>query len=467
MEKVIGIDPDASSFVCALVDGERPGQVNKRFAVSENGLKQFIRWVNQESPCIVALEGIHGQSVPIERALRAAGIVFYSFKPADTDKYRKAVLGQNKNNERDAEAVARFALGLQTQGRLERFRRVWQRNVDLQLLTRRYAGVVQQTTAETNRLWKLLRQASPDLYLALGGKLKEVDYPPKMIKNEGLLTLLSTKSQIGEWKGLSEQELMQATGGGEYKGRREFVRQLLTVAGSFPHLSEAMTFVIKCSAQQLQRLKREQSELKRMLEEVSRSLLSVQSLEQKAGIGTITATGMIAEIIDIRRFPSQNNLAGYSGLGQVQHNTGERVSMRTSRMYNRRLTDFFMTAAVNVVHYDPASHLAAYHRSLLKKGMKPTEAVKRVARALVRVIYRQLMALVETDSQAGDGAKKEAESGVASGTSRGVKQRQSNTPLRPRKISTAHTAERVKKTRPAKGSARDTKTRRRVVEKTA
>jgi hypothetical protein len=58
----------------------------------------------------VALEGIDGQSRPIEKALREAGLVFYSFRPSDTENYRKAVLGENKNNERDAEAVARFAL---------------------------------------------------------------------------------------------------------------------------------------------------------------------------------------------------------------------------------------------------------------------------------------------------------------------------------------------------------------------
>jgi transposase len=70
---------------------------------------------------LIAIEGSGGQSRPIEKLLREAGLIFYSFKPADTDKFRKAVLGQNKNNQRDAESVARYALALQAQGKLDRY----------------------------------------------------------------------------------------------------------------------------------------------------------------------------------------------------------------------------------------------------------------------------------------------------------------------------------------------------------
>jgi transposase len=186
MEKVMGIDPDASGFVCTLIGGETERPVSRRFSVSTEGLEQFIRWVSREEPSIVAIEGIHGQSAPIEKALRGARVVLHSLDPAGTEKYRRAFLGENKNNERDAEAVAGFALDLQAHGKLERFRRVWAPNVELQLLTRRHESVGKQMTAEANRLWKLLRQASPDLHLALGGKLEGVDCPPKMLRNEGI-----------------------------------------------------------------------------------------------------------------------------------------------------------------------------------------------------------------------------------------------------------------------------------------
>ena len=179
----------------------------------------------------------------------------------------------------------------------------------------------------------------------------------------------------------------------------------------------------------MQLFKREQVELEGALEEIGLERLPVQNLKRTRGIGTIIGSGLIAEMIDVRRFPSEDNLASYSGLGRVEDKTGERESTKRARKYNRRLKDLFMTAALKVVQFDPNSHLAGYHRNLVKKGMEPTEATKRVARALVRVIYRELMALIEAnaDRQTAE-AEEKGQSGVASGRGRGDKQRLSNTP---------------------------------------
>ena len=447
MQKVIGIDPDASGFVCVLIGGESERPIRKRFSVSREDLERFIRWVREEGPEVVALEGIHGQSGPIEQALREAGVVFYSFKPSETQKFRTAVLGENKNNERDAEGVARFALSMREQGKLEQWRRVWEPDVDLRVLTRRYESVGKQLTGEVNRLWKLLRQASPDLYLALGGKLEDVESSPRMLKNAGILTLLATKPQIGGWKELSEDELMEGMGGGEYKGRREFVRQLMTITKKLPELSRWMSLVIRRSASQIQLFKREEVELQSALEELGLEKPPVQRLKEMRGIGTIIGSGVVAEIIDIRRFPSEDNLASYSGLGRVEDKTGERESMNRARKYNRRLKDLLMTAALKVVQFDPNSHLAGYHRNLVKRGMQPLEATKRVARALVRVIYRELTTLAKatTDEVRTEGEGK-GQSGVASGRGRGDKQRQSNTPPTSLKHNRVRGSSRVKET---------------------
>src|SRR5208283_3503594 len=126
---------------------------------------------------------------------------------------RKAVLGQNKNNKKDAESVARYAMALEAQGKLERYRRVWFVDMELQLLTRRYGSLTEQLTAEVNRLWKLLRYASSDLYLALGGKNPEVQCDPKGLKNQGILNLLTSTPDVGQWKSLSDEQILEAMGG--------------------------------------------------------------------------------------------------------------------------------------------------------------------------------------------------------------------------------------------------------------
>ena len=194
----IGIDPDAQGFVCALVNGQEPKVLRRTFLVTERDLGEFLQWLKGQPDIIVAIEGSGGQSRPIEKLLRDAGRIFYSFKPADTDKFRKAVLGQNKNNQRDAESVARYALALQAQGKLDRYRRVWFADPQLQPLTRSYERLSQQMTAEINRLWKLLRQAAPELYLALRDSHPEVKLGTNVLKNGGFLTLLATTPDPGQ-----------------------------------------------------------------------------------------------------------------------------------------------------------------------------------------------------------------------------------------------------------------------------
>jgi len=156
--------------------------------------------------------------------------------------------------------------------------------------------------------------------------------------------------------------------------------------------------LLRSSAEQIQRYKREQAALCRMLDELSRDNKAVAALKQRRGIATITATAFVAEIVDIRRFPREDSLACYSGLGMAERSSGQSSRMVDSQLFNHRLKDTFMTAARNVVLYDPDSHLAGYYRNLVKAGMAPMEATKRCARALVRVIYRQLSALIEEES---------------------------------------------------------------------
>jgi len=414
----IGIDPDSQGFVCAHVKPSEKRVATKGYLTTDADLRSFLQWVKGEKNVVVAIEGSNGLSKPIEKALREAEVIFYSFKPADTDKFRKAVLGQNKNNKKDAESVARYALALEAQGKLERYRRVWFVDQELQLLTRAYERNSQELTAEANRLWKVIRLASPDFYLALRGGHPEVELGEKVLKSHGVLTLLSSKPDFGEWKHLCDEELLEATGGRNRKWRIKLIQELRKVMGNFTSISPALALIIRSSAQKIERLKHERIEITKILDVLTKDRAAVQALQETRGISTITSATMIAEIVDIRRFPREDSLACYCGLGMREHSTGESVRMVPTELFNHRLKDAFMTAAWNVVRYNPESHIAGYHRNLVKAGKSPLAATKRVARALVRVIYRKLSALSATTDAPTEDKLKEGESGMASGSTR-------------------------------------------------
>jgi transposase len=398
VRNAIGIDPDAKGFVCAHVQIGQPKVIKKGFMATENDLQSFVRWAASVEDTIIAIEGANGQSRPIEKALREAGIVFYSFKPADTDKFRKAVLGQNKNNQKDAESVARYAMAMEAQGKLERYRRVWFTDMELQLLTRSYERVLKEMTSGVNWLWKLLRHASADLYLALRGDHPEVEFGERMLRNQGILGILASHPDIGQWKNLSDEQLREVMGGGNSQFHLKNIQQLRKLMPSLPQLSPGTAMTIGDSARRLQGLHGDLANIVKALEALTRDNIAIQTLKQTRGIATVTAATMIAEIIDIRRFAREDNLAGYIGLGLREYSTGDTVKMIATEMFNHRLKDAFMTAARNYVHFNPDSHLAGYYRNLIKTRMRPMEATKRVARALVRVIYKTLYSLADLNA---------------------------------------------------------------------
>jgi len=445
MRNAIGIDPDSKGFVCAYVKASETKVVTRGYLATEEDLGRFLKWVKEQGDVIVAIEGSNGLSKPIEKALREAEIIFYSFPPADADRFRKAVLGQNKDNQKDAESVGRYAMAMEVQGKLERYRRVWDADLELQILTRGYERKSYAMTAEVNRLWKLLRHASPDLYLALGGNHPEVELKANMLQNQGILALLSVKPNVGEWKKLSDEEFLSAMGGNA-KGRLSMIQELRKVAATMNPVTPAVALMIQNSAGQIVRFKREQSEITKLLDEMTKDSLPVQALKEMRGIATITATTMIAEIIDIRRFAREDNLASYSGLGRREYSTGETTRMIPTRSFNHRLKDIFMTAARNYVHFNPDSHLAGYYRNLVKARMDPVEATKRVARALVRVIFRKLSSLVK--EAVGERPVEETltagESDMASGSLRSDRGHESNISLSSQKGSKSGKAKRVK-----------------------
>lgn len=416
LRDAIGLDPDAKGFASAYVKTVAEKVKIKTFLSDQENLAKFISWVKKQGDVIIAIEGSNGQSKPIEKALRAEGIVFYSFKPADVSKFRKAVLGQNKNNARDAESVARYAMALESQGKLESLKRVCFPDEELRMLTRGYEQKSKAATTEVNRLWKLIRAASVDLYLTLGGNNPESEISENIIKKQGILQLLSEKPDLLEWKMLSEEDFLRAMGNQNYRGRKDLIKELKKITKAFVPRSTVLSYMIKNSVDQVLSLSRQMKEIRQLLDTITQKNEPVQILKEYKGISTITATTVMAEIIDIRRFTTDDNLASYSGLCRREYSTGEKRGEVANSMFNRRLKDAFMNAAKNFVRFNPDSHLSGYCRNLIKGGMKITEAYKRVARALARRFFRQLTSLYQAEREdEGSDEMKMRESDMASG----------------------------------------------------
>lgn len=410
----IGIDPSSDSYECFLVKPNEERTEKKIFAATESGIKQLLQWVKNKENIIAAIEGSNGQSIPLERALRDEQIMFYSFMPSAVEKFRKAVLGENKNNSKDAESVARYAIALENQGLLDKYKRLWYPNRDLQSLTRSHEQKTKMLIEEINRFWKFLRSVSCDLYLAMGGRNPEIEIKNNIIANQGILHFFVQNPNIYEWKNLSEADFY-AVLRGTRQGRQKIIKELQKVAVHFKPISDAMILMIKQYALHVLDIKHQISEIEKMLIMVTKDIEAVTVLKKHKGISTITSSEIVAEIVDIRRFPSDDNLASYAGLVRKENSTGKNENTKYNTKFNRRLKNILMTAARNFVIYNPDSHLSGYYRNLVKGGMKATEARKRIARALVRVIFKDLYSCTEDDKSLMESAIKEKGDDMARG----------------------------------------------------
>jgi len=408
IKKAIGVDPDAQGYVCALVDTENSKPVYKRFSSSKKKLKGILDWINEiGDEVIIAIEGKQGYSTALEKLLKENNVTYYSFTSSTVDKFKKAVLGQHKSNEKDAEGTGLLALSQSQANRLGKYQQSFSVDSELRMISRAYESRTKELARSFNRLWKDLMSSCTDLFLFCYGNHPDFDFNKSLIESKGFLHLLSCKG-ISSWKEMSFEELYTIMNGGLFKDFKKIHQNIMKCSEILTNIPKAIQIELQLKAKNILHQLELKKETISLLKELALKRPAIFELQKIHGIGITTASIMISEIIDIRRFKNNNHLASYAGLTQKEHSSGpdkENRRMVYNYNFNKRLKNAFFTAAKNFVNNNPDSHLTGYFRNLIKKGMKVNEAYKRVARSLVRVIYRMLKALVGTEKNDVESAK--------------------------------------------------------------
>jgi len=114
-----------------------------------------------------------------------------------------------------------------------------------------------------------------------------------------------------------------------------------------------------------------------------------QTLDSVPGIGPVYASGILAEIGDIKQFESHKQLAKFAGLAWSEHQSGKFTASQTRLIHsgNRFLKYYLIEAANSVRVHDPV--FAEYYAK--KKAEPKQHAHKRAlaltARKLVRLVF--------------------------------------------------------------------------------
>ncbi len=144
-------------------------------------------------------------------------------------------------------------------------------------------------------------------------------------------------------------------------------------------------------AEELTELARLDARIKALAAELKAAVLASGShLMDLPGIGPAGAARILADVVDVARFPDRNHFASWTGTAPIDASSGEHIRHRLSRAGNRRLNHVLHIAAVVQLRHDtPGREYFRRKRAAGKTGM---EAMRCLKRRLSDAVFRQLVA---------------------------------------------------------------------------
>jgi transposase len=118
-----------------------------------------------------------------------------------------------------------------------------------------------------------------------------------------------------------------------------------------------------------------------------------------AGVGTLTAAKILAEVADVRRFRSKDAFARHNGTAPLPVWSANHIRHRLSRTGNRQLNAALHRIAVTQMRI--LEQAQDYIQRRIAMGNTKTEAIRALKRKLSDVVYRTLLADAHASMAAG------------------------------------------------------------------
>lgn len=335
---MIGVDPHKLSNTIVVIDRNEKVLARHRFTNDRDGYRALKKTAAAYRERTWAVEGAQGAGLSLAQRLVAEGEPVLDV-PAKLSARIRALGGGSGRKTDDADARAVAVAGLRSPD----LKVVTPDNATtvLRLLTDRRQELVEQRIATVNHLHDLLAQLIP------GGAKPGLS----STKAKALLSSVRPRDQVGKARKL--------------------------IAGE--HLTELVAIDA--------RLKEMKKRITAVLAEHPTSLVEIR------GVADLLAAKVIAEVGDVRRFPSKHHFASYTGTAPIDASSGDNNRHRLNRGGNRRLNHVLHIVAICQIRYPGEGQ--DYYRRKRAAGKTPLEALRCLKRRLSDVVYRQLLADLE------------------------------------------------------------------------
>jgi transposase len=331
---VIGVDPHKRSNTALVLDARENVLAQQRFANDRDGYRELKRFARSWRDRTWAVEGARGVGLSLAQRLAAEGEPVMNV-PAKLSARVRALGGGSGRKTDDTDAYAVAVAGLRSKN-LELVQPDDVVTV-LKMLADRRQQLVEQRITAINRLHQLLQELLP------GGASRRLT----ATKAKQILASVRPRDQVG-------------------KSRKQLALE---------HLADVteLDTKLKAMAQRIEAVLAEQP----------------SAVTEIRGIGAVTTAVIIGEVGDVRRFPSKDHFASYTGTAPIDASSGDTTRHRLNRGGNRRLNWALHVAAV--VQMSRPGPGQDYYRRKRAAGKSSMEALRCLKRRLSDVVFRALL----------------------------------------------------------------------------
>jgi transposase len=328
---------------------------------------------------VVGIEGHNGHLSPLDRYLVEWGCQVKNVDARKLKAFRDTFGVPCKTDVKDAQLIIHLlkqdkALWNQGKSPYHPVRCAGPARRKLKKWARYQKTLVEEKTRLMNRLTKLIHEISPELLDVAdlkGTRMLRVlrKYPSVRGLKRATLNGLEAIKQFGPTTARRFKEKLEAL---------EYDSEMVGVYT--PMIEQTVTRILE--------LKQQIQGLETKLETLAEEIEDVQYLMSFKGCGLKISSRIVGEMGRVEWFNSHNELAAYLGVACVDHQSGNQDGARPVYPANAIGKASMMQLAELMIQHDPESR--RYYDKKRDEGKKHNDAVRRVARQIVKIMFRML-----------------------------------------------------------------------------
>ena len=384
MQVVFGIDiSKAKLSVSVLIKKKEIDHFD--IANDAVGFKPLLEQLQEFAQPVVIFEATGVYSLSLEAFLNYKSYDYVKINPLKAKKLMDNNLRHNKTDRVDAHRLAMIEFvapqALSTQQPKE-YR-------ELQAASRYYEELTQDTVKAKNRLHRALQTVFPQIEQLMGtpsGKqywqLVELYSHPRFVLEDGFEQISSKLQDIA---GIGRRKSCNLANS---------LQNLAKLAYAYCDYDSVQVKLVWRLAQQLIDLEAEKAEIIDYMEEIAPKD-DLELYLSVPGIARITALRLIAELGDLRRFKSTNQIDAFVGIDPGRYQSGEYDGHLGISKHGNHIARKILYLAIGQIasasSFNPC-HIADYYKA--KKQSFHSTGYKKIAIASVHKLIRTLYALI-------------------------------------------------------------------------